>query len=127
MLFELTVEEHGGDRYGEYMSGVRPLYIHLPPELTSWELPNEHGGGVITGAVVPVGNQGYALTKDEYLEMMENGTDATTILSNRRYWAMEPVADIAKALGLRRGQTATILYRLRLELKEHLEKEGITL
>ncbi|MBQ2782364.1 MAG: M56 family metallopeptidase [Oscillospiraceae bacterium] len=89
VLYELTVEEHGGDRYGEYMSGVRPLYIHLPPELTSWELPNEHGEGVITGAVVPVGNQGYALTKDEYLEMTENGTDITTILSNRRYWAME--------------------------------------
>lgn len=45
----------------------------------------------------------------------------------RRYWAMEQVADIAKALGLRRGQTATILYRMRQELKEHLEKEGITL
>ena len=89
VLFELTVEEHGGNRYGEYMSGVRPLYIHLPPELTTWELPNEHGEGVITGAVVPVGNQGYKLTKDEYLEMTENGTDATTILSNRRYWAME--------------------------------------
>lgn len=45
----------------------------------------------------------------------------------RRYWAMEPIADIAKAFGLRRGQTATILYRMRQELKEHLEKEGITL
>ena len=45
----------------------------------------------------------------------------------RRYWAMEPIADIAKDLGLRRGQTATILYRMRLELKEHLEKEGITI
>ena len=89
VLYELTVEAHGGNLYGEYMSGVRPLYIHLPPELTTWELPNEHGEGVITGAVVPVGNQGYALTKDEYLEMTENGTDATTILSNRRYWAME--------------------------------------
>lgn len=89
VLFELTVEEHGGDRYGEYMSGVRPLYIHLPPELTSWELPSEDGKAVITGAVVPVGNQGYELTEDEYLEMMENGTDVTTILSNRRYWAME--------------------------------------
>ena len=89
VLFELTVEEHGGNRYGEYMSGVRPLYIHLPPELTSWELPNEHGEGVITGAVVPVGNQGYKLTKNEYLEMTENGADITTILFNRRYWAME--------------------------------------
>lgn len=45
----------------------------------------------------------------------------------RRYWAMEPVADIAKAFGLRRGQTATILYRMRQELKEHLEKEGIAI
>ena len=45
----------------------------------------------------------------------------------RRYWAMEPIEDIAKALGLRRGQTRTILYRMRLELKEELEKEGITI
>lgn len=45
----------------------------------------------------------------------------------RRYWAMEPVGDIAKAFGLRRGQVATMLYRMRQELKEHLEKEGITI
>ena len=45
----------------------------------------------------------------------------------RRYWAMEPIEDIAKALGLRQGQTRTILYRMRLELKEELEKEGITI
>ena len=45
----------------------------------------------------------------------------------RRYWYMEPVADIAKALGLRQGQTRTILYRMRRELKEELEKEDIKL
>ena len=45
----------------------------------------------------------------------------------RRYWAMERVEDIAMDLGLRRGQTATILYRMRRELKKHLEKEGINL
>lgn len=45
----------------------------------------------------------------------------------RRYWAMEPIEDIAKALGLRRGQTRTILYRMRMELKEELEKEEITI
>ena len=45
----------------------------------------------------------------------------------RRYWAMEPIEDIAKALGLRRGQTRTILYRMRLELKGELEKEEITI
>ena len=45
----------------------------------------------------------------------------------RRYWSMERVEDIAMELGLRRGQTATILYRMRRELKKHLEKEGINL
>ena len=45
----------------------------------------------------------------------------------RRYWSMERVEDIAMDLGLRRGQTATILYRMRRELKKHLEKEGINL
>lgn len=45
----------------------------------------------------------------------------------RRYWAMERVEDIAMDLGLRCGQTATILYRMRKELKKHLDKEGIPL
>lgn len=45
----------------------------------------------------------------------------------RRYWAMERVEDIAMDLGLRSGQTATILYRMRRELKKYLEKEGIPL
>lgn len=45
----------------------------------------------------------------------------------RRYWYMEPIAEIAKALGLRQGQTRTILYRMRRELKEELEKEDIKL
>ncbi len=45
----------------------------------------------------------------------------------RRYWAMERVEDIAMDLGLRCGQTATILYRMRRELKKHLEKEEIPL
>lgn len=45
----------------------------------------------------------------------------------RRYWSMERVEDIAMDLGLRRSQTATILYRMRRELKKHLEKEGINL
>lgn len=44
----------------------------------------------------------------------------------RRYWAMEPVQEVAGALGMTRGQTATLLWRLRRELKAYLEKEGIT-
>ncbi len=88
VLFEVTVEAHGGTRYAEYMSGARSLYIHLPPELTTWEVTAEDGNGIITGASVPVGGQGYKLTKDEYLSMMSGG-DVETILFNRRYWAAE--------------------------------------
>ena len=40
---------------------------------------------------------------------------------------MPTMEDIAKALGLRQGQTRTILYRMRRELKEELEKEDIKL
>lgn len=43
----------------------------------------------------------------------------------RRYWALEPVQVIAREFGMSRGQVSTMLYRMRSELKQHLEKEGI--
>ena len=45
----------------------------------------------------------------------------------RRYWYMDPVDRIAKAYGMTRSNTASLLYRMRCDLKTHLEKEGITL
>lgn len=45
----------------------------------------------------------------------------------RRYWMMEPIADIGKRYGLSTSNTTTLLFRLRGKLKKHLTKEGITL
>lgn len=45
----------------------------------------------------------------------------------RRYWMIEPIADIAKRYGLSVSNTTTMLFRIRGRLKKHLMKEGITL
>lgn len=45
----------------------------------------------------------------------------------RRYWKMEPIADIASRYGISVSKATTMLFRLRNKLKNHLMKEGITL
>lgn len=45
----------------------------------------------------------------------------------RRYWYLDSVDQIAKSYGLTRSNTASLLHRMRCELKVHLEKEGVTL
>lgn len=45
----------------------------------------------------------------------------------RRYWHLYPVRDIAKAYGISESKTASLLFRMRNQLKAHLEKEGILL
>ncbi len=45
----------------------------------------------------------------------------------RRYWQMEPIANIAARYGITDSKTTTMLFRLRTKLKNHLVKEGITL
>lgn len=42
----------------------------------------------------------------------------------RRYWYMDSVSEIAKRFGISEGKVKTILFRLRNNLKKHLEKEG---
>lgn len=42
----------------------------------------------------------------------------------RRYWYMDSVSDVAKRFGISEGKAKTILFRVRNELKKHLEKEG---
>ena len=42
----------------------------------------------------------------------------------RRYWYMDSIADIAKHCGISQSNVKTTLFRLRAQLKEHLEKEG---
>ena len=45
----------------------------------------------------------------------------------RRYWYLSPIKEIADQYGMSESKTASILFRLRNELKLHLEKEGIEL
>ena len=45
----------------------------------------------------------------------------------RRYWMMEPIADVAARYGISVSKTTTMLFRLRGRLKKHLMKEGISL
>jgi RNA polymerase sigma factor (sigma-70 family) len=45
----------------------------------------------------------------------------------RRYWSMEPVADIAARYGMSVPKTASMLHRMRGKLKTYLGKEGVSL
>lgn len=45
----------------------------------------------------------------------------------RRYWYLSPIRDIAENYSMSESKVASILFRMRNELKTHLEQEGITL
>lgn len=45
----------------------------------------------------------------------------------RRYWMMEPIADVAARYDISVSKTTTMLFRLRTKLKKHFMKEGIPL
>ncbi|MCM1189924.1 MAG: RNA polymerase sigma factor [bacterium] len=45
----------------------------------------------------------------------------------RRYWYLYSIRDIAEAYGMSESKTASLLFRMRNELKSHLEKEGISI
>ena len=42
----------------------------------------------------------------------------------RRYWYLYSIRDIASAYGMSESKVASLLFRMRNELKKHLEKEG---
>lgn len=44
----------------------------------------------------------------------------------RRYWYFDSVSKIAKAYGFSQSKVKTMLFRMRSDLKEHLEKGGYT-
>lgn len=41
----------------------------------------------------------------------------------RRYWLFDPIGDIAKSYGFSTSKVASMLHRLRIKLREQLEKE----
>ncbi len=44
----------------------------------------------------------------------------------RRYWYFDSIADISKRFGISKSKVKTMLFRIRNELRQHLEKEGYT-
>ncbi len=44
----------------------------------------------------------------------------------RRYWYFDSIADISKRFGITKSKVKTTLFRIRNELRQHLEKEGYT-
>ena len=45
----------------------------------------------------------------------------------RRYWHLRPIRSIADAYGMSESKVTSMLFRIRKELKDYLEKEDITL
>ncbi len=43
----------------------------------------------------------------------------------RRYWYLSPIKEIARDYGMSQSQVASMLHRTRIQLKAHLEKEGM--
>ena len=58
---------------------------------------------------------------DEYLKTC---TEEQQNLFVRRYWYFDPIADIAEAYGFSQSKVKTTLFRMRADLKAHLEKGG---
>ena len=50
----------------------------------------------------------------------------TRMIFMRKYWYMDSVADIAKALGMTESAVKVTLHRTREKFRKHLDKEGIT-
>lgn len=45
----------------------------------------------------------------------------------RRYWFMDSVQEIARRFGCTEGKVKTLLYRMRNDLRQYLQKEGFSL
>lgn len=48
------------------------------------------------------------------------------VLFVQRYWYLRPVEELAALHGMGKNTTASTLFRLRAQLREHLEREGFT-
>ena len=62
----------------------------------------------------------------EYIsKWLESLSDDDRALFLRRYWFGESLRELAREVGTGEGHLAQKLYRLRLQLKKELEKEGV--
>lgn len=107
------------DKYRQQNSGKRgngevPLLLDELAECISAgdEIERLHDSAEITAAL------------NSFLEALPQ-TERGVFM--RRYWKMEPIADIAARYNMTVSKATTMLFRLRGKLKNHLLKEGITL
>ena len=57
-------------------------------------------------------------------EFLESCTEEQQKVFVRRYWFFDSVSQIAKKYGFSQSKVKTMLFRLRADLKKHLEKGG---
>lgn len=60
---------------------------------------------------------------DRFLEALPR---EKRVLFIQRYWYLRPVEELAALHGMRKNTAASTLFRLRAQLREHLEREGFT-
>ncbi len=58
---------------------------------------------------------------------LANQPQKKRIVFSQRYWYLMPIKEIAEQWSMSESQTKSMLFRIRNELKLHLEKEGITI
>lgn len=78
---------------------------------------------------IPAENDIEAEIEAEYLSglidaFLESCTEEQQNVFVRRYWYFDSVAEIAKTYGYTQSKVKTMLFRMRADLKNHLEKEG---
>ncbi len=59
-------------------------------------------------------------------EFLKKQSDTKRNIFLRRYWYCESISQIAKDFSQSESKVTSVLYRMRLKLKEYLEKEGIS-
>lgn len=60
---------------------------------------------------------------DRFLEALPR---EKRVLFIQRYWYLRPVEELAALHGMGKNTAASTLFRLRAQLREHLEREGFT-
>lgn len=78
---------------------------------------------------IPAVNDTEAELEANYLsslidEFLESCSEEQQNVFVRRYWYFDSVSQIAKAYGFSQSKVKTMLFRMRSELKKHLEKGG---
>lgn len=72
-----------------------------------------------------------AVTSEEFMcaieRFLRSQPKEKRIIFVRRYWYLASIKDIAKAFGITSSKVASVLFRMRNDLKSYLTEEGISL